>query len=356
MKKGMVLLDTLYLTCKYPKNDIFNRWFVFANGVDKHALKNGIAVDNFVVRSGANGYQISLWQHDARIFLTDETDEKRGEGQGMGIQIQLGSKFIIEHMNELQSAVSRLLKEIGVRKYYPINVTRIDLAIDLFNVAMVDQDLEEWRNNWVGRAKVSKTVFNSQTGDLETIYLGSRKSAIYVRVYNKFVQAIKEGDIIYWWDTWNQKDLENVTRVEWEVKLKRGNFSDDLTDFAQLNGFALRELLNYLITWGRLCIPDETNKNRSRWQSAPIWKLIEEIVFDWSDGVTWPTSRYGKQFKGVSEAYIKQLAGNISGGMARLGGDANTIATMLEKMGEHGEGLERLQAKAKTKASIYKKL
>ena len=42
--------------------------------------------------------------------------------------------------------------------------------------------------------------------------------------------------------------------------------------------------------------------------------------------------------------------------MARLGGDTNNLATMLEQMAEHGEGIERMQAKANVKGSIYKNL
>lgn len=355
MTKGIVSLDTLNLNVKYPKSDVFRRWKVFAEGVDKHKLKQGISADGFVVRTGGSGYPLSVWQHDARAFLTDETDEKRGEGHGMGIQLQLGPKYILEHIRDLQSAVAQFLSDIGIRESWLINVTRLDLAIDVFNVAMTDQKLADWQSNWVGRSKVSRVIFNSRTGELETIYIGSRKSAIFLRIYDKVAQAIAEGDLVYWLDVWKDQYLDTVTRVEWEIKPKAGNFSKDLIDFKEFNGFSRRELLNYLVEWGRFCIPTE-DENKSRWPSAPFWEMVEEITQEWADGVDWPTSRLGKTFKGISEMYIKQLAGNISGGMARLGGDTQDLANMLSVMGEYGEGLERMKHKAKNKAAVWKKL
>lgn len=355
MEKGIVLLDTLCLNVRYPYSDMFNRWYRFAKDADRHVLKRGIVAGDFVVRSGGAGYKFSLWQHDARFYLTDETDEKRGEGNGMGIRIQLGPKFLLQHITELVPIILDLLSDIGIKKQWPIHITRLDLAVDMFNTAMVDQSLKDWQENWVGRSKVSGVYFNSRTGDLETINIGSRTSAIYLRIYDKIAQAIKEGDAIYWLDVWEKSSLGEVTRVEWEIKPKKGNFSSDLVDFYKFNGFSRRELMNYLLEWGRLGIP-ENDVNRSRWKSAPFWKVIEEIKDEWALGVYWPTSRLGKEFKGISEAYIKQLSGSISGGMARLGGEEQGLIEMIDKMAEYGENLKRIKEKAKIKADIYQKL
>ena len=355
MDKGIVSIDTLHLSVRYPRRDIFDRWYKYAKGLDTRVLRSGILADDFVVRTGGLGYAISLWQHDARIYLTDQTDEIRGEGNGMGILIQLGPKFIIQHFTDIRRVVKDLLSQIGVRGEWPINITRLDLALDLFGVSMHKETLEDWQNNWVGRSKVSHAHFNSKTGRLETINIGSRSSAVYLRIYDKIAQATKEGDIAYWLDVWQNLDLQEVTRIEWEIKPKRGNFSIDLVDFTQFNGFSVRELLIYLLKWGRLAIPGN-DQNKSRWLSTPFWVLVEEVSTEWLHGVTWPTSRYGKEFQGISEAYIKQLSGNISGGMARLGGEAPNIVDMLKGMSEFGEGLETLQEKAIKKANLFKKL
>ena len=111
MKKGLVSLDTLRVNVKYPKNDVYNYWDRFKGDADSRTLKQGIIAEDFIIRSGTPGYPFSLWKHDARIYLTKETDDIRGEGKGMGILVQLGPKFIIEHITELVTAIESLLSK-----------------------------------------------------------------------------------------------------------------------------------------------------------------------------------------------------------------------------------------------------
>lgn len=355
MKKGIVLVDTMYLSVRYPKSDIYKRWSKHAIGCDPRQLRTGIPVKDFVIRPGASGYAISLWHHDARIFLTPETDDIRGQGNGMGIWVQLGPKFLIDHITDIQTAVGELLSKVGIRKKYETRITRLDIAIDLFNINMKEQNPNLWRSGWVGRSKVSSNYFNSRTGEFETINIGSRESAVYVRVYDKLVQAINEGDIYFWLDVWQEK-IKSVTRIEWEVKQREGNFSEALQDFYKFNGFAIRELMIYLLDWGRLCIPNCTDTNRNRWEETDFWKNLREFVSDWAQGVTWPTSRYGKEYKPVSERYIRQLSGTIVGGMARLSDSDPSLASMLDGMAEYGEDYETIKKRANAKRDVINNL
>lgn len=353
--EGIISLDTLHLVVKYPSADVFRSWYRYAEGVEHRKLKEGIPVGDFVVRGGASVYKVSVWQHDARVFLTHEVDEIRGEGKGCGVWVQLGPKFLIHHATHLHTAVNDLLQAIGIRGEYPTKITRLDLSIDLFGVELKDQEVEAWRNGWVGRSKVSRTEFNSRTSNLETIYIGSRQSSVYLRIYDKVAQAAKEGDLVYWLDVWNGFDGP-VSRVEWEVKPPDGNFSQDLQNFQLFNGFSLRELLNYLLDWGRLCIPDTNDSNNRRWQEAPLWETLRRIAAEWSHGVTWPTSRYGKEFHGISDAYVKFLSGTIAGGMARFGENDPTMLQLFEGLENRGQGLETMKRKAVAKAAVFSKL
>jgi hypothetical protein len=353
--QGLVSLDTLYLVVRYPNADVFNHWAKFAEGIEHRKLKEGIVVGDFVLRNGASCYKFSVWQSDARVFLTDQVDEKVGEGRGSGIWVQLGPKFLIEHANSLESAVSNLLYEIGVEGEYPIRVSRLDIAMDLFGVSMKDQEITLWQDGWVGRSKVSGVFYNSRTGDLETIYVGSRKSAVFLRVYDKIAQANKEGDIKYWIDVWKGFQGE-VTRVEWQVQPGEGNFQEDIRDFSQLNGFAIRELLNYLLNWGRLCIPDLRDSNNRRWKDTPFWKNVRKMAEVWSDGVDWPTSRLGKQFHPISGAYVKFVSGTIAGAAARLSEKEPSIMGLFERLNEFGEDTKKITKKAKEKAEVFSRL
>ena len=67
-----------------------------------------------------------------------------------------------------------------------------------------------------------------------------------------------------------------VTRIEWEVKPNDGNFSDDLKDLSLFNGFSIRELMNYLIDWGRLCDPNPNDSNRRRWNDSQFWADLKQ--------------------------------------------------------------------------------
>ena len=273
----------------------------------------------------------------------------------MGIWLQLGPKFLIQHANNIHEAVKQFLYQIGVNDECEIRITRIDVALDLFNESMKDQEISLWQNGWVGRSKLSKLCFNSRTGELETIYIGSRKSPVYLRVYDKKSQAIQEGDIEYWLDVWGN-NYENVTRVEWEVKPREGNFSDDLSDFSKFNGFSVVELMNYLLEWGRLCIPDSADQNRNRWEETIFWQKVRTIVKQWADGITWPVSRFGKEYKGISEQYLKQAAGVISGAMARFWTVDPDIGNLFEGFERFGISFQSMNRKAKDKYAVISNL
>lgn len=348
-------IDTMYLHVKYPKGDIFDNWYRYIKDLDSRKVNKGIVVGDYVLKGGGNGYKMSVWLHDARVFLTDQVDEKCGEGNGMGIWMQLGPKFLLANINNLQSAVNQFLEGIGIKEKYPISINRIDLASDLLGFFMQDQNIQVWREGWVGRSKISAIYFNSRTGNLETFYVGCRRSPVFMRIYDKMAQSIKEGDYAYWKDVWNGFEGP-VTRFEWEVKPKDGNFSTDLKEFDKFNGFSVRELLNYLLDWGRLSIPDSNDTNRKRWEDSKVWQELREFVGRFCNEINWPTSRYGKEFHGVTPAYIKSLSGFISGGMARLGLDEPDVVGLFNGLKEYGEPLEKISKKAKLKAEIYKRL
>lgn len=351
---GLIHLDTLYLIVKYPHQDIFQKWFHVIDGLDYRMVKEGIISGDFIVKNGASCYKVSVWQHDARIFFTDQVDEKLGEGKGSGIWVQLGPKFLIHHMGNLQKAVWDLLNAVGVKGDYPIKINRLDVAMDLFNVKMNDQDLNLWRSAWVGRSKVSSNFFNSRTGDLETINIGARGSSVYLRIYDKLAQAINEGDIAYWLDVWKHSPSA-VTRVEWEIKPKQGKFPEDLQDFSLLTGFSVRELLKYLIDWGRLCVPNPDDSNRRRWEDAPFWKMARELVNEFSED-DYPISRYGKEFHGVSPAYTKFLSGVLSGGMARFDTEQPDLYNLIQGLEKNGHSMTTIQKEANKKAARMSKL
>lgn len=352
---GFITIDTLYLHIKYPNRNVFDFWHEPVKYIDTRALKNGYVVDDLVVKSGSSGYKISVWKHDARIYLTDQVDQKCGDGNGMGAWLQLGPKFIIENITNLHEAVNKFLLEVGIYGKYPKTINRIDIAVDLLDVSIKNQNIKDWSENWVGRSKLSRIFYNSRTGELETLYIGSRKSPVVLRVYDKVAQSKNDGDYKYWQDVW-KGFTGDVTRVEWEIKPKIGNFPNNVTDFSLFNGQSMREMLNYLLDWGRLCLPNPTDSNRRRWEDSKFWAHLRSLCETWCGDIYWPTSRLGKEFHGVTDAYIKQVSGIMSGAMAHLDPLYPTLSNMFTKLSEYGEPIEVIAQKARSKAEVIKRL
>ena len=352
---GFITIDTLYLHIKYPDRDVFDLWHEPVKNVDTRILRDGCVINDMLVRNGSCGYKVSVWKHDARIYLTDQVDEKCGEGHGMGAWLQLGPKFIIQHINNLHEAVKDFLDEVGISGNYPISITRLDIAVDMLGVSINNQNINDWSKYWVGRSKLSGIFLNSRTGLLETFYIGSRKSPVFLRIYDKVAQAKNEGDYEYWLDVW-EGFKDPVTRVEWEIKPKAGNFSEDLTNFSLFNGLSVRELLNYLLNWGRLCKPDQNDTNNRRWKDSAFWADLRALVEAWRKDIDWPTSRLGKEFHGITDAYVKFVSGTISGAMARFESSDPSFMNLFTNLDDCGEPLEKIIRKAKSKAEIIKRI
>ncbi|PKN96984.1 MAG: hypothetical protein CVU42_17630 [Chloroflexi bacterium HGW-Chloroflexi-4] len=187
------------------------------------------------------------------------------------------------------------------------------------------------------------------------MYIGSRSSPVFIRVYDKVAQSLVDGDYQYWLDIWGGF-TGDVTRIEWEVKPKDGNFYDDLKDFSLFNGFSIRELMNYLLDWGRLCDENPDDSNRRRWPDSQFWADLRAFVIKWCEGIDWPTSRLGKSFHGVSPAYLKFVSGTLSGAMARLSENDPSMFALFDELNKRGETIESINRKAKMKASIIKRL
>ena len=353
--KGMVLLDTMHLNVKYPRADVFERLYRNVAGIDYRKLRAGILNGEFVLRPGASGYRVSAWLHDARAFFTDSVDDQVGEGNGMGIWVQVGPKFLLEHGSNLLESVCVFLQSIGVKGTWPMRITRPDVAVDLFGISMQELDIEKWRVGWVGRSKVSACHFNSRTGALETISIGARGSPVYLRVYDKVAQATKEGDIEMWRAVWGMEG-QAVTRVEWETKPKAGGFEAEVTELELLTKAGIARLVSYLLGWGSLRERGEAGSVRWRWEEGAFWKDLRGVVDEWSGSGALPMVRSVNEFAGVTERYVRFLGGAISGGMARFDAEAPGIVKLLEGMEKHGVGLATLQRDAERKGSIYSKL
>lgn len=358
-ERCVITLDTLYLVAKVPDDRVYLRWWSELQAVEHKLKGEGVPVDEFVCRGGASGYKFSLWFGDARVFVARSVD--------MGLWVQLGPKFLALYADKLRVMVIDLLCMVGCPAEWfalqdvggvrlmpcPINVNRVDVAVDCLGhdlSGMTIDGPDGWNNGWVGYSKPTK-VFYGVRG-LETVQIGSRESAVFARCYDKVAEAVKTGDIDYWrlvWGDWQGP----VTRFEWQVSIKSGGF-DEFKDFYRWSDVQMISLLNYLVAWGSLRVPDEGR--RDRWELSAFWDGLLTGCQKYADGESSRAVRVYKTPAEISDAYVKFLSGAISGGMARFAGKQISLVELLEGMSKRGHGLERLQLRALERWEILYRL
>lgn len=325
-------MDSLYLVLEYPDRDVFDYWSSLIEDLDIDQFRDGIPVGRFLIRRGAIGYKLSVWDGDARMFITDRVDnalQKTGSaGQGMGIMLQLGPLWLCRYgdilsPDELRENVFAQLRKFRVPypDRYPIRINRLDIALDVVGLPVVDISIDEWRRGWVGYAQRKFFYDSSQTGLLEGFAIGSSSGAVRFKVYDKLSQSASVKRLNFWLSVWKlppDGTLSAVTRFEWSTKPYGARFVrlGYLNEFTPL-GFM--DLLNYVsLKWGRLCVPS-ADVNRSRWELAPVWLAVREIIEDWTIHYTGVASRAYEFRPDLNKGYLKSASGWVAGLMARVG-------------------------------------
>lgn len=169
-------LDSLYLVVEYPHADVFQQWALGVSDLQKPELYAGIPYEGMVLKRGANGYRLAVWDADARVFLTDRVADRltgsSAAGQGMGIMLQLGPKWLRcfggspADAQYLKDSVCGQLMLFGVKdpERYPMRVNRLDIALDVLGLDMASFSVDEWRGQWVGYAKPRTFHLSRRTG------------------------------------------------------------------------------------------------------------------------------------------------------------------------------------------------
>jgi hypothetical protein len=121
----------------------------------------------------------------------------------------------------------------------------------------------------------TKHSHNMTAERLETFYQGAKKSPVQLRIYDKGLE-IRKGGIKFWFrDVWGIETLEDVWRVEFQVRrtaLKefKCNTMEDLRK--QLAG-----LWSYLTGhWFSLRLPDDPNATRRT--THPFWQAVQDCA------------------------------------------------------------------------------
>jgi hypothetical protein len=341
-------IDSLYLVLEYPFADVYDKWSARIADLPAERLRKGVVFEDFVIQPGGLGYKLSVWDGDARLYLTDRVnDELKGtaqDGQGMGVMLQLGPIWLrrfgeLRFTGRFKSELMAQFVVFGVPEpqQYRARVNRLDIAVDLLGLAVASFSMQEWQDGWVGFARKKHFYTSDRSGDLEGFAIGSSEGAIRFKVYDKVKESLKTRKSAFWRSVWGvgESDAIEVARFEWSARLYAGEFSgrqylDELPESAAF------DLLNYFMLWGSLRMPGG-DCNRSRWPLHPLWEGIVELI---ADALGQSSERVVRDYStrpDLNPAYLRSVAGWLAGFMARVG-----VSEGLESASSLGNALDAL--------------
>lgn len=239
----------------------------------------GFALEEFVLaEKGASGYKKMLLHRGSTLRVLYDGNENMGihydfSGSSIKELFCHFNDFIVPHtpfgpdlnmdINILRELLSRI-KQVG-------HVTRLDLAIDdkvcpYFTLPELQNILEQQR--FISKFRTWQLVKDCTTTNQligATIYLGSRRSDIMLRVYDKQLEQIAKG----------VEDADAIPWVRWELELKNEYANVALVDL--LNGVDVGSLVfGILSNYFRIIIFDDSNKSRCSMDEK--WKqFIDEV-------------------------------------------------------------------------------
>lgn len=323
-------IDSLYLIMEYPHADIYEFWLeVIGGNLQDANLHQGVDYEEFVIRVGGNGYSLSVWEGDVRLYMTHQVNDKLADtpraGQGMGLMLQLGPQWLakygdISNFKQFRENIRAQFSVYGVRREpaYPIRINRLDFALDILAIPFTEFSTDVWRECWVGYA--SKMNFHTNGENIQGLSIGSSQGAVRFKIYDKTQEVIANNKLNFWLSVWDISFTEaiNVTRFEWTIKPYHANFSDVqyLHEATQEKFFAL---LNYAsLKWGRLCIPNPEDDNRSRWNLAPLWIALQNTLADHTNNYEGLAKRDYHQAPDISEHFIASVSGSLASLQAKI--------------------------------------
>lgn len=373
---GNLGLDSLYLVVEYPHVDVFERWAAHVADFMDRRLFDGIPVEeDFVLRRGAHGYRLSVWDGDARLFVTDRVEDKlagtKAEGQGMGVMLQLGPKWLRQFgeafaPNALRRNAEAQLIWFGLQNpdQYPIRINRLDIALDVLGLDIVTFVLDDWQRGWVGFSKVGSYYNDRRTGVLSGLDVGSRSSNVSLVVYNKVLEAENKGNLRFWRSVWGLDEDEEapITRFEWAFRCYQARFPG-LRYLSEYTFEGFLGLLNYAtLIWGQLRIPEGGDANhKDRWPPHSLWEELRRYIDAYSANYEELVRPEYVLDPDIKPAYLNAIAGWLAGLQARVGvekhkGEAASMAQVLSYLHDEGHTMDEIAERAAKKWEVFSRL
>ncbi|MGA2782862.1 MAG: plasmid replication initiation factor [Smithella sp.] len=190
-------------------------------------------------------------------------------GSSPNVYLSINSKTLwLDGIETALSWIAEDIKAIGGGTIKFIQISRVDLCCDFFIPGGISYEFIRYHK--VTRNKKSRAIFGKDK--LETNYVGSVKSPIELRVYDKGVEVEKGGTKLWFIDLWKSESTENIWRVE--IQLRRPalkQFGINCIDDLKTKKNALWQ--NLTTRWFSLRLPD--NEKVERRTIHPFWQAVQ---------------------------------------------------------------------------------
>lgn len=201
-----------------------------------------------------------MWGADRAEYYTDDDDKSAAEKvrTDMGVCLDISGRGCRAFEQYGTGDWLQLLTRIfdgGER----VNITRLDLAYDdhegLLNIYQIEQDVRD--RSYRSKSKFSMIIWSDdQERDVQglTVQVGSNKSNILIRIYNKAAERGFDKD-------------KHWIRVELQLRKDRAvAAAAELLKLQHIGRTVSGILRNYCVF-----VVDNGDLNKSRWPIAPYW-------------------------------------------------------------------------------------
>ena len=259
-----------------------------------------------ILPGGKQNFCFHLQWPEFHLFLSDSQEPKGGTPNAYA---EINAKTLWQ--TSIEASVAIVLQEIEAFGGTVLNVkpSRCDLAADFYlpNPLSLDFILSH-------RVPSDGQHSHNMTANrLETLYQGSKKSPVQIRIYDKALEVLKGGTKLWFLDVWKIPECEDVWRVEFQLrrpflKARRINTVSELID-------DLGSLWKYLTEdWFSLRFRDDPNATRRT--VHPWWLGVQ--MCDQLFGVPRVFSGEADERPADVEWYIAHCSGCLASFAARL--------------------------------------
>lgn len=300
--------------------------------------------DSFTkIPGGKNGYKNQKLWNEGNIFILYNDDPERDR---MGVHVIIsgtGCRFY-EQKKNLREMVANVM---AIDHHYKF--TRIDIAIDdrsgeLINFKRIAKAEDEetisslwYKTTYLREKRIADGIVLGRT-----LYFGSKKSKIFMRVYDKHLEQKKRLQHNKREDATPLKEYVEWTRMEIVFREQRAQLlSRYLLETDDIGLLLKGTLKNYIRFLQKPKISED--KRKRRWNTAPWYnKLLGDI-----GKLKLTTKPAEKSIEDMKEWVNKQISPTIAAIMAANEGDTDWLYQMIIN------GSTRLKTKHKQAITQY---